>query len=84
MASALDGGPIPDSAGPYRPSPARVYDFFLGGTDNRVVDRLAAVGVREAAPSIPQAASAVTTCVRRVGDTPVGVRDGGACRPQSR
>jgi hypothetical protein len=29
-------------------------------------------------------ASAVTTYVHRVGDTPVGVRDGGACRPQSR
>ncbi|MGI5207727.1 SAM-dependent methyltransferase [Spirillospora sp. CA-108201] len=38
------------------PSPARMYDVFLGGKDNVEVDRRAAERVAAAAPSIPQAA----------------------------
>jgi len=51
--------PVFGPDGPWRPgvpSPARMYDVFLGGKDNGAVDRAAAGRVAEAAPSIPQAA----------------------------
>jgi S-adenosyl methyltransferase len=34
-----------------RPTPARMYDYFLGGKDNYAVDRAAADRVREAVPN---------------------------------
>ena len=39
-----------------RPSPARVYDYFLGGKDNYEVDRQAAQQVEAAFPGIKKAA----------------------------
>lgn len=39
-----------------RPSPARIYDVFLGGKDNYAVDREAARVAIEAGPDIPRAA----------------------------
>ena len=38
------------------PSPARMYDYFLGGTDNYEVDRKAAEVVRERMPEVEDAA----------------------------
>ncbi|MFI0480360.1 SAM-dependent methyltransferase [Actinomadura sp. 9N215] len=38
------------------PSPARMYDYFLGGTENFEVDRLAAEKVRESVPEAEDAA----------------------------
>ena len=34
------------------PTPARMYDFWLGGHDNFAVDRAAALAVSEAAPEV--------------------------------
>jgi O-methyltransferase involved in polyketide biosynthesis len=39
-----------------KPSPARIYDVFLGGKDNYAVDRAAAQVALQAGPDIPQAA----------------------------
>ena len=39
-----------------RPSPARIYDVFLGGKDNFAVDRAAANAAVEVGPDIPRAA----------------------------
>jgi hypothetical protein len=39
-----------------KPSPARIYDAFLGGKDNFAVDRAAAKVAVEAGPDIPRAA----------------------------
>jgi S-adenosyl methyltransferase len=33
---------VPPGIDPTTPSPARLYDYYLGGTDNFEVDRLAA------------------------------------------
>ncbi|MFI0447426.1 SAM-dependent methyltransferase [Actinomadura sp. 6N118] len=38
------------------PSPARIYDVFLGGKDNFAVDRAAAKVATEAGPDVPRAA----------------------------
>lgn len=38
------------------PSPARMYDYFLGGTDNYEVDRKAAAAVRAQMPEVEDAA----------------------------
>src|ERR1700730_4886011 len=35
-----------------RPSPARLYDYFLGGTTNFAVDRAAAEHLKAAAPDL--------------------------------
>jgi SAM-dependent methyltransferase len=53
----LDGrteelGALP-AVDPQRPSPARVYDYFLGGTHNFAADREAAEAVRTAMPELP-------------------------------
>lgn len=39
-----------------KPSPARIYDVFLGGKDNFAVDRAAARAALEVGPDIPRAA----------------------------
>jgi O-methyltransferase involved in polyketide biosynthesis len=39
-----------------KPSPARIYDVFLGGKDNYAVDRAAAQVAVQAGPDIPRAA----------------------------
>ena len=38
------------------PSPARMYDYYLGGTDNYEVDRKAAEAIREKMPELEDAA----------------------------
>ncbi|MGW4695499.1 SAM-dependent methyltransferase [Kitasatospora cineracea] len=46
----LPDGPVPPYVDPAKPSIARVYDAFLGGTDNYEVDRDVVRGVLKAAP----------------------------------
>src|SRR5215469_11642037 len=45
-------GPVPPGVDPARPSPARLYDYFLGGTANFAVDRAAAEKLKAAAPEV--------------------------------
>jgi len=47
-----------DSAGPRVPSPARMYDYYLGGKDNFRIDREAAEKAIAATPVIPVLARA--------------------------
>lgn len=49
-----------------RPSVARVYDFYLGGSHNFVVDREFAAKVLEAMPDVPRLARANRAFLRRV------------------
>jgi hypothetical protein len=42
----------PPGVDPTRPSPARLYDYFLGGTTNFAVDRAAAEHLKAAAPDL--------------------------------
>jgi SAM-dependent methyltransferase len=44
---------IPEGVDPERPSIARIYDFYLGGSHNLPVDREAAREVVESAPELP-------------------------------
>jgi SAM-dependent methyltransferase len=48
-----------------RPSVARMYDYYLGGSHNFAVDREAARRVLAAAPEIPLVAQANRACLRR-------------------
>jgi len=48
-----------------RPSPARVWDYFLGGKDNYAVDRAAAEMIISLAPDIRSAARAHRTFLER-------------------
>ncbi|MER8187264.1 SAM-dependent methyltransferase [Kitasatospora sp. NPDC094015] len=50
MPSATPGQPAPPSTDPAKPSIARVYDAFLGGTDNFEADREVMQGVLKVAP----------------------------------
>jgi S-adenosyl methyltransferase len=45
-------GLVPQGVDPARPSPARLYDYFLGGTANFAVDRAAAEKLKAAAPEV--------------------------------
>ena len=60
----------PDSAPPQidtsRPHPARMYDFYLGGKDNYVVDREAAVAVLRVLPEARDIAQQNRAFLRRV------------------
>ncbi|WP_433230627.1 SAM-dependent methyltransferase [Actinomadura formosensis] len=59
LAGGDSAGPVWGEDGPWDPdvpSPARMYDVFLGGKDNGEVDRVAAGRVAAAAPSVPRAA----------------------------
>jgi hypothetical protein len=47
---------MPEGVDPTRPSPARLYDYFLGGTHNFEVDRNAAELIREQMPELADAA----------------------------
>jgi S-adenosyl methyltransferase len=47
--------PVPPGVDPTRPSPARLYDYYLGGTRNLPVDRAMAwmashAGLRQSPP----------------------------------
>src|ERR1700735_1832172 len=45
----------PPGVPPPRPSPARLYDYFLGGTNNFPVDRHAAEALKAQAPDVVDA-----------------------------
>ena len=50
---------------PQRPSAARVYDYFLGGTHNFAADRRAAAAAVEAMPDLPAVMRANRSFLRR-------------------
>lgn len=54
--SAHDGWTPPPGLDVSKPSPARMYDYYLGGKDNFPADREAAEQVMRALPEIPQSA----------------------------
>jgi S-adenosyl methyltransferase len=60
--SSRDEGASPD---PETPSVARMYDFFLGGTDNFAVDRRAAEEVGRALPGVADVARSNRRFLRR-------------------
>jgi hypothetical protein len=47
-----EAGRVPDGVDVTRPSPARLYDYYLGGTHNFEVDRIAADKLREIMPEL--------------------------------
>lgn len=47
-----EAGQAPPGVDPFRPSPARLYDFFLGGSSNFPADRVAGDRLREALPDL--------------------------------
>jgi S-adenosyl methyltransferase len=51
-----DAEQIPAGVDATRPSPARLYDYYLGGTNNFEVDRQAAEQIREQLPELADAA----------------------------
>jgi hypothetical protein len=48
--------PVPPGVDPTVPSPARLYDFYLGGSHNFPADRAAAERIISAMPDLPDAA----------------------------
>jgi hypothetical protein len=52
----VDNPPAPPGVDPTTPSPARMYDYVLGGVHNFPVDRAAAERVRAQAPDLEDAA----------------------------
>src|SRR6266487_5944621 len=57
----LPRGAVPDPAvppgvDPTKPSPARLYDYYLGGHNNFEVDRKAAEALRQSLPALSDAA----------------------------
>ena len=51
-----DAEPVPEGVDPTRPSPARLYDYYLGGTHNYAADRQAAEQIRQVMPELADAA----------------------------
>ena len=51
-----DSRQVPQGVDPSRPSPARMYDCYLGGTANFLVDRDAVARIVELVPEIRDAA----------------------------
>jgi S-adenosyl methyltransferase len=51
-----DAPPVPRGVDPNVPSPARLYDYYLGGKLNYEVDRIAAEQIRAQMPELTQAA----------------------------
>jgi S-adenosyl methyltransferase len=47
---------VPEGVDPARPSPARMYDYYLGGTHNYEADRQAAEQLRQRMPELADAA----------------------------
>ena len=58
----------PPEVDPYRPSPARVYDYLLGGSHNFAVDRQLAEQLLAVAPQVRLAAHANRAFLRRAVD----------------
>jgi SAM-dependent methyltransferase len=44
--------PVPPGVDPTKPSPARLYDYYLGGTNNFAVDRAVAERIRQQVPEL--------------------------------
>jgi hypothetical protein len=51
-----DPDEVPEGVDPTRPSPARLYDYYLGGTHNYEVDRQAAEQIRALVPELAESA----------------------------
>ena len=51
-----DADVVPEGVDPTRPSPARLYDYYLGGTHNYEADRQAAEQIRRSMPDLADAA----------------------------
>ena len=51
-----DADVVPEGVDPTRPSPARLYDYYLGGTHNYEADRQAAEQIRRGMPELGDAA----------------------------
>jgi hypothetical protein len=56
MRGMPESGPVPPGVDPTTPSPARIYDYVLGGTHNFPVDREAAERIRARSPDLADAA----------------------------
>jgi hypothetical protein len=56
---------LPDGIDPNRPSAARIYDYFLGGTHNFAADRAVAARAIELVPEIPAIAKENRAFLRR-------------------
>lgn len=54
--SMADDSPVPPGVDPTTPSPARIYDYVLGGKHNFAVDRAAAEQIRAQSPDLEDAA----------------------------
>lgn len=54
--ASVPDGVVPDGVDPTIPSPARLYDAYLGGTANFPADREAAESIRERMPELEDAA----------------------------
>jgi len=53
---AIPDPPVPPGVDPSKPSPARLYDYYLGGHNNFAVDRKAAEALRQSLPALSDAA----------------------------
>jgi hypothetical protein len=53
---AVEDPPVPPGVDPATPAPARLYDYYLGGHNNFVADRLAAERLRLSLPELSDAA----------------------------
>jgi hypothetical protein len=53
---AVPDPPVPPGVDPTRPSPARLYDYYLGGHSNFEADRRAAEELRRSLPALSDAA----------------------------
>jgi hypothetical protein len=56
MCAMPESSPAPPGVDPTTPSPARIYDYVLGGTHNFPVDREAAERIRARSPDLADAA----------------------------
>ncbi len=56
MSTMPEPPPVPPGVDPTKPSPARIYDYVLGGTYNFPVDREAAERIRTRSPDLKDAA----------------------------
>jgi hypothetical protein len=48
--------PVPPGVDPTKPSPARLYDYYLGGSNNFAADRALAERIRQVVPELSDAA----------------------------
>jgi len=53
---AVEDPPVPPGVDPATPAPARLYDYYLGGTNNFAADRIAAERLRLSLPELSDAA----------------------------